>query len=249
MTFEEEIKQSLKDLTGYERCQFSWLCALRALPFLSVERGFTYWEEKERQKHLYSIFYAMDVNAQAAFTNDFTRVDILRAAVKAAAITTAHIGVEGAVVYAACATVYAAKATAAAYAAADIASYANADPNTVANTVAAACAYADRKIVDKIIAADNAKADDNTISAATAAVFAAKAANVAFDLESILVKDIEAIKKNKLNECNLDTSVYGKIWDNFQDDLKAVGCAYWARYYDDLFKNGFAINPNSLTSP
>ncbi|MCL2743762.1 MAG: hypothetical protein FWE67_07920, partial [Planctomycetaceae bacterium] len=65
--FRDEIEKQLTGLSRKQICQFAWLCAVRALPFLSAERrGFDYWEENVRQKHLYSIFNALDICVAAA---------------------------------------------------------------------------------------------------------------------------------------------------------------------------------------
>ena len=194
MNFEDQIRISLRGLNKKQLCLFSWLCGLRALPFLSVERGFPYWQESDRQKHLYSIFYALDVSAQAAFLGDF---------VSANAVAAAN--------------------------AADYAAY------------TAYTAYAANSAIKAV--ATNA---DYTANAANAAVYATRAAAAFVDLKNILFKDIKAIMENRLNMCNHDTSVYGKVWVNFQEDLKAIGCAYWARFYENLFNNGFKIDKKQL---
>jgi len=194
MDFRDQVEQRLKGLSRKQIYQFSWTCGLRALPFLSTRRGFAYWPESDRQKHLYSIFYVLDVCAQAAFLDDyFTTV--------------------------ARATVYAADVAAAA-------------------DVADAAAYAARVVAASASSINVARAADIAVRANAARTVAV----YIFDLESILLKDIEAIKENRLNICNHDTSVYGNLWGNFQEDLKTIGCAYWARFYENLFNNGFEVD-------
>lgn len=186
MHSEDHIEQLLKNLDNKQLCQFAWLCGLRALPYLSTTRAFAYWPEEEKQRHLYIIFYALDVSAQTAFSDRILTSDIMRAS--EAAYST--------------------------YRAASI------------NTIAAQVAY---------IVGAAAYSGCHPITSARNAV---RATGI-LDLEIILLKDIKAIKKNKLYDCNRDTSIYGELWDNFQEDLKAIGCFYWAEYYKNLFKNGF----------
>ncbi|MCL2081774.1 MAG: hypothetical protein FWH04_00830 [Oscillospiraceae bacterium] len=54
------IETQLSNLTTKQKRHFSWLCCIRALPFLSVQRNFIYWDESVRQKYLQTIFYALD---------------------------------------------------------------------------------------------------------------------------------------------------------------------------------------------
>jgi hypothetical protein len=61
--FENNIRYSLGKLSQEQRGKFSWLCAVRALPFLSGKRNFDYWEKKSRQKLLFSIFWCIDTSA------------------------------------------------------------------------------------------------------------------------------------------------------------------------------------------
>ena len=63
--FRDEVKRRIKDFSYEETIYFAWLCAVRVLPFLSAERKFKYWEEQDRQKHLFSIFRAIDTAAIA----------------------------------------------------------------------------------------------------------------------------------------------------------------------------------------
>jgi len=202
MSFEDYMEGLLESLNKKQLRQFSWVCGLRALPLLGIKRGFAYWPKNEKQKHLYSISYALDVGAQAVFLYDFG-VDATYAAANAA------------------------------YAAANAAANATAyDTVTRAAANAAARAAANAAIASATHAYD-------AVTRAAAAYAAITRDTTNFDLKSFLFKDIEAIKENRLNICNHDTSIYGELWDNFQKDLVATGCAYWARYYEDLFNNGF----------
>jgi GTPase SAR1 family protein len=241
MSFKDQIEKSLRNLNNKQLCLFSWMCCLRALPFLSVKRGFAYWPENNRQKHLYSIFSALDTSVQAAFVNDFKV--FARNTAKAYAAADDAFAARVAYIDRATADIDAARdVIAAASAAADV-------------TIATADIYGARVVATARVARDSRTVTEISIAkaariaaGATAirATDAAAEASAAFDLKSFLLKDIEAIKENKLNECNRDTSVYGKVWGNFQEDLKAIGCAYWARLYENLFNNGFEIDKKQL---
>ena len=219
MDFENEIKENLKSLNKKQKCQFSWLCGLRALPFLSAKRGFVYWPQHSRQKHLYSIFYALDIT-QAAFINNF---DVAASSVNAAASDAAY----AATIHAKVADTYI--DASAAYSAAA----------AVANTVDVAYA-----IVSAAAAATAAAYDARAARAVVDA--AAYDASAFFGMERLLLKDIETIKENRLNECNHDTSMYGELWKHFQEDLVTADCAYWAQYYESLFNNSFKVDEELL---
>jgi hypothetical protein len=223
MEFEDKIdkiKQGLKSLNNKQLCLFSWLCGLRTLPFLSVTRNFAYWPMENRQKFLYGIFYALDVSTSIAFLDDFT----------SNAATAAY------------------DAAIAAYDAA----YDTAYDAKAAKTFKTA-AKAARAAYDAVNVTTAAKA---TIKAAAYAADAVNAACDAYESyagyiktsawKNLLLDDIEAIKKNKLDECNHDIGIYGELWDNFQEDLKAIGCAYWAQFYKNLFNNGFTVDKEQL---
>jgi len=82
-------------------------------------------------------------------------------------------------------------------------------------------------------AADAARAD------------AARVAAAIIDRESfnkIITNDIEAIKNNNLAALDNDTGVYGGVWNNFQNALRDLNCAYWGDWYDDLFAKGFILD-------
>jgi len=64
-TFKQKIGNGIKKLNREQVAHFAWLCAVRALPFLGSRGSFDFWNENDRQKHLYSIFYALDVSAAA----------------------------------------------------------------------------------------------------------------------------------------------------------------------------------------
>jgi len=210
MDFRYQVKEQLKGLDKRQLCQFAWRCGLRALPFLRVTKGFSYWPKKDRQKHLYSIFNALDVTAYSTLQKYLTSADA-RAAADAA-------------------NAYAANAYAAAAAAAAV--YAAYAADAAANAANAAANAAN---------AANAAADAAAYAAAADIVM-----NTRFDFQNIILEDIVAIKENRQNTNNPDIGLYGNLWDNFQKDLVSIGCGYWARFYENLFNNGFPIDINIL---
>jgi hypothetical protein len=64
--------------------------------------------------------------------------------------------------------------------------------------------------------------------------------------EKIIFDDINKIESGDLENLNNDLEIYGNIWVSFQDDLKAVGCAYWAELYKDLFAGKFKPDKKEL---
>jgi len=95
--FREYVRAELQTLPIEDVRRFARLCAIRALPFLSVERGFVYWPEESRQIHLQSIFYAIDIigdsivfgTAINALANANAAIDANTAATNAALDTNA----------------------------------------------------------------------------------------------------------------------------------------------------------------
>ncbi|MCL2592601.1 MAG: ADP-ribosylation factor-like protein [Defluviitaleaceae bacterium] len=60
------------------------------------------------------------------------------------------------------------------------------------------------------------------------------------DLKPILLQDLDAITVEKNCFYN-DVTIYGKIWDEFQNALHKMGCSYWGNWYTNLFANGFKL--------
>jgi hypothetical protein len=206
--FEKQLKQLLKGFNQKQQYQFAWLCGVRALPFLSVKRGFVYWPEDKKQEFLYSIFYALDVTARAAFGDN----NAYAAVYNRLGVAFANSAIAGFFDPSVSAAHY---VTVAVHIAAEIAA---------GSTVDAKAAF----------------------HIATAVTEAAKRAGC--KLETVVLEDIKAIKENRLNEYKLNASVYGNIWNNFQEDLKlkTVDCAYWAWFYEKLFKNSVDIDKKQL---
>lgn len=62
-TFEYKIYKKVKYLSKEQVQLLAWRCALRVLPFLGAEGNFISWNALDRQKHLYSIFFILDIAA------------------------------------------------------------------------------------------------------------------------------------------------------------------------------------------
>ncbi|MCL2281830.1 MAG: hypothetical protein FWC26_00760, partial [Fibromonadales bacterium] len=88
--------------------------------------------------------------------------------------------------------------------------------------------------------------------AATYAAGAANAMNNVSDFQRVIIGDIDAIKnpaikggilnpshtikESRPNTNDQGTGLYGSLWNDFQEDLRSVGCGYWAQFYKNLFK-------------
>ncbi|MEM9686140.1 MAG: COR domain-containing protein [Bacteroidota bacterium] len=200
MDFLKRVEQGLESLSKTEKIAFAWRCAVRALPFLGHEGHFNFWEAQDRQKHLYSVFYALDIAViTTTVGNDIAAADTAAVdAADAAYVAKGNVDAIAAVDAAADAAAYAAAAAADIYAAADV----------------------------------------------YAATYAATAAKEAIDLKTIILQDIAHIKAGKQPQLSIAT--YGTIWDNFQQALDDVGCAYWGRLYQTLFEQNFEYDREKL---
>jgi GTPase SAR1 family protein len=219
MEFHDKIIQELKGLNKKQLGQFAWLCGVRALPFLSEYRYFTYWLE-EKQKYLYNIINALDVgSATSANSAKVVKIARIVSSISAGTANTAAIAA-----YAIAASMSDKDSKATIYAAAN------------AGFSAAYAAATAEYTTDAVIA------EYTTYAAYTAYA----ATTYSSDWGNLLLNDLESIKNNKFDECNHDIGIYGKLWDSFQDDLKIIDCAYWAQYYTNLFNNGFTIDKKQL---
>lgn len=191
MDFIKRVQQELESLSKAEKTAFAWRCAIRALPFLGYRGHFNFWNAQDRQKHLYNIFYALDI---AMMDNNIIAAD---AAVDAA----------------------------------DAADFANDNADTIVAVDAAA--YAAATAADIYAAAD-----------VYAAIYAAAAAKETIDLKTIILQDIGYVKAGKQPQVSI--AIYGVVWDNFQQALNDVGCAYWGRLYQTLFEQNFEYDREKL---
>jgi len=102
-------------------------------------------------------------------------------------------------------------------------------------------------------AANTANTIYDTVYAAAAAAKAVRATLNATPiiyggnvLLKIILSDLELIKQNDFNKLNSDISIYGNIWHKFQISLKNIGCEYWGKLYEDIFKSGFEIDRDAF---
>jgi len=105
MDFEEFNKKFIQEVTKLSKkqiVQFAWRCTVHILPFLGNEGNFDFWDKAVRQKNLYAVFYALDVDTDA------TVKAAVNAAIKAAASAGDAAGDAVADAYAAYAKAYAA---------------------------------------------------------------------------------------------------------------------------------------------
>lgn len=85
--FREEVEKRLIELPLKARFYFAWLCAVRALPFISINQKFNCWRNNEIQTHLQSIFYAIDITANGT---SYSRANASAAAASATAAATTN---------------------------------------------------------------------------------------------------------------------------------------------------------------
>jgi hypothetical protein len=216
MNFDEKIREQLEGMDIQQQCHFAWQCGQRALPFLSTKRSFAYWPEEKKLNYLYSIFYALDICAQAAFLDEYTTMQYASAYANAA-----YEAAEAALTYA--------KRIA---------------DNTNDYTSAHIVAEVAKAAGPAAFAACGQHVTTFTVEAATASYDAAF--DVLYYYKPILFEDVKAIREHNLSMFNNDKRIYGKLWQYFQEDLNAIGCNYWAQLYDDLFDNGLSIDTAEL---
>ncbi|MBE0662296.1 MAG: hypothetical protein IH597_07500 [Bacteroidales bacterium] len=221
MDFLEQVRKELEGLTEKQQREFVWRCAVRALPFLGSNGHFDYWTKEYRQKHLFSVFNALDISNSAAACS----IAAVSAPDEYHAVNTV---VDANVVFTNAANAAAAAAVGAA------AVFATAAANAATYSIKVAASYA-------LLPAYHASKDAAYDAAYTAAC-TAEIKNMGF--ESKILDDLKKIKTNK--KPLLSTSTYGIVWDNFQQALKNEGCEYWAKLYKGIFENNFEMDREEL---
>jgi hypothetical protein len=274
--YHERIEGQLKLLSKEQLCLFAWLCGLRCLPVLSAGRAFTYWKPEEKQKHLYSIFYALDAcaggwalqssgdpaldSAIAGATGD-AGAAAASAAKEAAAAAVKNIPAKSSKNAAWIAWTASDVASAAAWAAKS----ASATAKSGAALNAAAWAFR--------ASTTGGKGNDPGRFANDAAFWGPGAFTRIGTIDifgktipndiAVIFNTIAAIENNDLSllkkgasiygeiwnntlEDPGKTGIYGAIWNNFLEDLASAGCAYWARLYKNFFKNNTDIKDSLI---
>lgn len=82
-----------------------------------------------------------------------------------------------------------------------------------------------------------------------ASYYAAEAAHCAeyaasfcgIDITLILLQDLDTIKSGGRN-FHKDTTIYGKVWSNFQKALSDIDCTYLGKWYAALFLSGLILS-------
>jgi len=221
--FRDDIEKRLEGLDREQIRRFAWLCAVRALPFLSTKRGFACWHKKDKQRYLFSIFAAIDLAARrcgSLFDIAFNTVNSFPIAVDAA-VSAAYAN------------------TSYTIATDRLATSDNVDTYAAVSAYHRAAAYA-------ADAAAHVAADAHAHATANATADAAWAAAARETFVDIIYSDLEAVRSKDLSALSNDTGIYGEIWKNFLEDLNAIGCDYWARLYENLFQSRFVIDEKEL---
>ena len=224
-TFYDDVYKPLRGFSHIQNMYLTWLCTVRMIPFLSIKRGFGYWSETERQKHLLSIFTAIDAFYIRANDIDSSEGDNFYTASKAAyAFADAYASANSNVYSSVANVAKAARTCAIAH------SYAYADERkeTLNNAAYTSAYYAIFSCVSSF--ADKVSADNNSKEI----------------IQKIILDDMKIIKTGEQPLFNNDVNVYGEIWQNFLTDLCEHDCEYWADIYCDYFKNGFVMDEEEL---
>jgi GTPase SAR1 family protein/uncharacterized DUF497 family protein len=199
---------------------FTWLFSMRVLPFLGLTGSFNFWKNKVNGP-LYTIFNTLDIVIAANYYDNIisnTTLDALDA-VLAAVDTRA---------------VRAARVVRAAVLAARTARVARASRDAFALDALDDAIDARAVAIDAILAA---------LTTLTAARGDSQQIN---KLYNIILEDIFYIKEGIFDKFNNDIGLYGNIWNNFQKALNDVGCGYWGRLYENIFRSGFKVDKKAL---
>ncbi|MCL2804853.1 MAG: toll/interleukin-1 receptor domain-containing protein [Treponema sp.] len=236
--FRKNIEVALKDYKQKHAIYFSWICGVRVLPFLGIGKNFNYWrkksindkneQEKQKQKHLESIFTALDIAYVASAVyyvenyNHCIPVNIRNDVFSA--INDVTNSDEYKAVKCAIATII--KITNVLHAEGYEYDYIN------FHTTFGQGPY--------LLVISNA------IEVAVAAAKTFYLHGLLDDFYKIIVNDIEVIKNNKLTFFNKDINIYGNLWDKFINGLNNNNCEYWAKMFSNLFSKYFIYNEEDL---
>ncbi|MDR0969070.1 MAG: hypothetical protein LBM67_00850 [Lentimicrobiaceae bacterium] len=88
-------------------------------------------------------------------------------------------------------------------------------------------------------------AADTAVAAVAAADTAVAAARVNYNMQDILLNDLQNIQKGHTTfDSHLE--LYGTIWNDFLHALDNEHCTYWGNLYKDIFDNNFVLDQESL---
>ncbi len=236
--FKEKIKSKLKKLNTDQYLKFAWICSVRALPFLGNSGNFNFWKKEKMQKHIYSIFYAIDSSAYTA-ANVSSVYGVTDTAAYAVAYDAASAATAAAVAYDAAHSAADVVATDAAHSAADVVAT---DAAHSAAYTAASAAYAAAYVSSFTYTIAKAYAAAAAADAYGASVFNAEGIYESFS--SIILQDLITLQENGKELVSAES--YGKIWENFQKALKVEGCTYWGDLYKCIFDDDFVLDKKAL---
>ena len=66
-------------------------------------------------------------------------------------------------------------------------------------------------------------------------------------IEEILLDDIDHIRSGLFFKHDKGIKLYGRYWDNFFEELDAIGFGYWGKVYADLFAQRFRLRAESVS--
>lgn len=216
-SFRETVKNGLENMKREDIIFFAWLCAVRALPCVILNSNIINWNEKDRQKYLYSVFHALDVcyyYRTPEFSYDACKAT--KAANNARAFDKRYIKKD-------CKSELA-----------DAAAIASAAANAV-DALRAEATNFDRRAEERA-----KKTKEYAADAAENAAFR----NI---LQSIIIEDMQILLLQKEDEkLKFNTDMYAECWVKFQQELDNVGCAYWGNLYKNIFDNSFELDKDEL---
>ena len=238
-----DLKADIDRLGAKHKAYFAWICAMRSLPFLCVEKGFPYWRDDggadSVQRILYEIFHALDLvaafavsgiapDATAGYAAALKAIDAVTAVSEIAAATRP----DGAARLAVDAVVNAATVAAAQHE--DLLSYDDIDEGEAGAATLAAYAACSA-------AADACRVASYNIAGSQNGTMETHGIDEARFNEAIR-KDIAVVGTGMMAGEMTNIAIYGKIWQYFADSLATLNCGYWADLYGRLAKKGFAID-------
>jgi len=243
--FRKNVEIALAGVTNHQIALFSWLCAIRVLPFLCYKNNFNYWQHPKRKNHIYSILKALDYSYfYVTFRGGIISTSDPDTACAIATDVANYITSAAAAANTAADAAHGAFAAAAAYAS-------RAAADTAAYAARAAAADAAAYTIHATTAAYSARGT----AAAYAAVNAVRAVDAAkIDIKrfiNIILDDLQYIKNGNENRFFQDFFIYksieyGDIWENFNYAMRREGCDYWADLYTTIFLSGFYIDEKEL---
>ncbi len=215
--FRKQVQKELEKFNKEQVVNFAWRCAVRALPFLGSNGNFNFWNKEYRQRYIYSIFCALDINASHA-----------------ASSTVSHSTAD---------TLSRDASNALSYAASEAFSYAVYAAYDAADAAVNAVSYyssygASHGAVHPTV---------TSYAAYAASYACQAAAKNNMNLESIILRDLYNIQSRRGENQYRLTDLYGEIWGNFQKALDAEGCTYWEQLYKNFFDSGFVLDSKALS--